>query len=143
MPEATRTLVIDRPVDEVFAFFANPANDKKWRPGVKEVSAAGPVEVGAKIHQVVAGPGGRGIPADIEVTVCDPPTRYAFRVTAGPVRPVGLYRFTLNGDGTAVTFSLFAQLTGIKRLLMSRPVQNAMNGEMAALDTARAIIEGA
>jgi uncharacterized protein YndB with AHSA1/START domain len=137
-----RTLVINRPVDQVFAFFADPANDMKWRPHVKEISADGPIRVGSKIHQVIAGPRGRGIPADIEVTACDPAARYAFRVTAGPARPVGEYLFSPDGDGTAVTFSLHAQLSGIKKLLMSKPVQNSMNGEMAALDTAKGVIEG-
>lgn len=142
MPEGARTLVIDRPVDEVFAFFADPANDIKWRPHVKEISARGAMGVGAQIHQVIAGPGGRGIPADIEVTVYEPATRYAFRVIAGPARPVGEFRFAPEGDGTAVTFSLRAELSGVKKLFMSRPVQSSMNGEMAALDTAKAIIEG-
>jgi len=29
----------------------------------------------------------------------------------------------------------------LKKVLMSKPVQNSMNGEMAALDTAKALIE--
>jgi uncharacterized protein YndB with AHSA1/START domain len=141
MPEAQRTILIDRPVEAVFAFFTYPANDPKWRPHVKEIAARGPVAVGATIHQVVAGPGGRGIPADIEVTAYEPPTRYAFKVISGPARPVGEYRFTRSGNATEVTFMLRAQLTGVKKVVMSKPVQNSMTGEMAALDTAKALIE--
>lgn len=142
MPQATRTLVIDQPADQVFAFFTDASNDKRWRPGVKEISSDGPPAVGTRIHQVIAGPGGRGISADIEVTACEPPKRYAFRAVAGPVRPVGEYVFTPDGDTTAVTFSLRADLNGLKKLLMSKPVQTSMNGEMSALDRAKAIIEG-
>ncbi len=141
MPEAQRTILIDRPADTVFAFFADPANDQKWRPHVKEIVAQGAISVGATIHQVVAGPGGRGIPADIEVTAYEPPTRYAFKVTAGPARPVGEYRFTTSGNATEVTFELRAELSGVKKVVMSKPVQSSMNGEMAALDTAKALIE--
>src|SRR6266545_4187370 len=86
MPEAQRTIVIDRPADQVFAFFTDHGNDPKWRPAVKEVAAQGPAGVGSTIHQVVKGPGGRGIPADIEVTAYEPSSRYAFKVIAGPVR---------------------------------------------------------
>ena len=143
MPAAQRTVVIHRPANEVFAFFTDPANDQKWRPHVKEIAAQGPVAVGATIHQVVAGPGGRGIPADIQVTAYEPTDRYAFRVTAGPARPVGEFRFTPGDDGTEVSFSLNAELSGIKKLFMSRPVQSSMDGEMAALDKAKALIEGA
>ncbi len=141
MPSAQRTIVINRPVDEVFAFFTNPTNELKWRTHVKEISTAGPVSVGTRIHQVVRGPGGRGIPADIEVTGYEPATRYAFRVVAGPVRPVGEFRFAPDGDATTVSLSLAADLSGMKKLLLSRPVQSSMNGEMRALDRARAVIE--
>src|SRR5436190_3783822 len=76
MPRAERTIVINRSPDEVFRFFSTPANDLTWRKGVKEIDAQGPIAVGTKVHQVVAGPGGRSIAADIEVTAYDPPTRY-------------------------------------------------------------------
>lgn len=141
MPHAERTIVIGRPPDEVFAFFANPANDRAWRPHVKEIAANGPAGVGATIHQVVDGPGGRGIAADIEITEFDPPTRYAFRVIAGPARPIGDFRFAPSGSGTAVTFSLRAELGMLKGLVLSRPVQSSMDGEMAALDQAKRLIE--
>jgi uncharacterized protein YndB with AHSA1/START domain len=141
MPHAERTIVIDRSPDQVFAFFANPANDRAWRPHVKEITANGPAGVGSTIHQVVEGPGGRGIAADIEVTAFDPPTRYAFRVIAGPARPIGEFRFAPSGAGTAVTFSLRAELGMLKGLILSRPVQSSMDGEMAALDQAKVLLE--
>jgi uncharacterized protein YndB with AHSA1/START domain len=141
MPAATRTIVINRPIEDVFAFFTDPDNDEKWRPHVKEISAAGPIDVGARIHQVVAGPGGRGIPADFEVTGHEPPSRYAFRVIVGPARPVGEFRLTPSGSGTEVTFSLNAALGGLKSLFMGKPVQRSMDGEMTALDTAKALLE--
>ena len=141
MPSAERTIVIDRPPDQVFAFFADPSNDRAWRPHVKEIAADGPAGVGATIHQVVEGPGGRAIPADIEITAFDPPAHYAFRVIAGPARPIGEFRFVPSGAGTSVTFSLRADLGMLKGLLLGRPVQGSMNGEMAALDQAKALIE--
>ena len=141
MPHAERTVVIDRPPDQVFAFFSNPVNDRAWRPHVKEIAANGPAGVGSTIHQVVDGPGGRGIAADIEITAFDPPTRYAFRVIAGPARPIGEFRFAPSGAGTAVTFSLRAELGMLKGLLLSRPVQSSMDGEMAALDQAKRLLE--
>lgn len=144
MPNATRTITVSRPSAEVFAFFSDPANDPRWRPQVTEIAREGTAAVGTRVHQVVAGPGGRGIPADIEITRYEPPTRYAFRGVAGPVRPVGEFTFTPAGDGasTSVTFSLSAELTGVKKLFMAGSVQKAMNGEMAALDTAKGVLEG-
>jgi uncharacterized protein YndB with AHSA1/START domain len=141
MPSAERTITVDRAPAEVFAFFTDPANDQTWRPAVKEMTAAGAPAVGARIRQVVKGPGGRGIAADIEITAYEPVTRYAFRVVAGPVRPVGEYTFTPNRTATDVRFHLTAELGGIKKLFMTKSVQKSIDGEMAALDAAKRAIE--
>ncbi|TCN42984.1 polyketide cyclase/dehydrase/lipid transport protein [Kribbella orskensis] len=142
MPEAERTIVIDRPAAQAFAFFSDPGNDPKWRPAVKEISAQPPTGVGSTIHQTVKGPGGRGIPSDFEVMAYEPSSRYSFKVTAGPVWPVGEFRFAPSGSGTEVTLSLSAELSGIKKLLLAKPVQTSMNSEVAAaLDKAKALIE--
>ena len=143
MPSAQRSIVINRPREEAFDFFTDPANESRWRRHVKEVSADGPIGVGSRIHQVVTGPGGRGIPADIEVTAHEPPDRYAFKVVAGPVRPTGEFRFTGEGGTTTVAFSLDARLSGLKKLFMSGAVQKSMDGEMQALDRAKALLESA
>lgn len=144
MPSAARTLVIARPVSVVFAFFTDHDSDLKWRTHVKEMKAEGPPGVGAKIHQVIAGPGGRGISADIEITAYDPDQRYAFSVIGGPVRPTGDFRFAPTSEGgTEITFSLAADLRGIKKLLLGRSVQKSMDGELANLDKAKALLEAA
>ena len=140
MPHAQRTIVIARPPAEVYAFFADAENDKNWRPGVKLIHREGPLAVGTRYTQRIAGPGGRDIPADVEVTAYEPDERVAFRGVAGPVRPDGSYTFSAVEGGTSVTFSLNADLTGIKKL-MSKPVQKSMDAEMASLDKAKALLE--
>ena len=141
MPSAQRTILIASPPEQVFAFFTDPSNDQRWRPHVKEVAAEGALRVGSTVHQVVAGPGGSSIPADLEVTAYEPPSRYTFKVIAGPARPVGEFRFAPAEGGTEVSFSLNAELSGIKSMLMSKAVQKSMDGQMAALDKAKALIE--
>ncbi|GAA4480355.1 SRPBCC family protein [Microbacterium panaciterrae] len=141
MPSASRTIQIAAPLDVVFAFFTDPRNDLRWRSGVKEMSAEGAPAVGATVHQVIAGPGGRSIDADIRITELAAPTRYAFATIAGPVRPAGSYDFAASEGGTQVRFSLSVELGGVKKLLMGGPVQKSMDGEMAALDKAKALLE--
>ena len=60
---------------------------------------------------------------------------------AGPVRPTGEYRFAGEGETTTVSLTLDAQMSGLKKLIMSRAVQKSMDGEMQALDRAKAILE--
>jgi uncharacterized protein YndB with AHSA1/START domain len=141
MPSAQRSITINRPVETVFAFFTDPSNDPRWRTHLKEISTDTPVRLGARIHQVIQGPAGRDMPADIEVTAYEPETRYAFRVVQGPVRPVGEFRFVPDGDATTVSLSLSADLSGLKKLLLARTVQGAMDGEVHGLDRAKALIE--
>ena len=57
------------------------------------------------------------------------------------MRPVGGYTFTDTPAGTSVTFALSADVTGVKKLLMGAAVQRSMDGEMAALDRAKALLE--
>lgn len=144
MPHAERTITINAPLDKVFAFFTDPANESSWRTGVKEIRGTGRPEVGAVIHQTIKGPLGRGIPADIEITEYSWLASYGFRGVSGPVRPVGAYDFRQTADdGTEVRFTLDVDLGGgRKELFMKRPVQKSMDGEMAALDRAKAILEG-
>jgi uncharacterized membrane protein len=142
MPSAQRTITIDRPPDLVYAFFTDHANDKTWRPNVVEIDPVKGAPIGTRIRQVIKGPGGQGLGADIEITANEPSARYSFQVVAGPVRPRGDFRFSPARSGTEVSFSLAADLSGLKKLLMSGAVQRSMDGEMAGLDTAKRVIEG-
>ena len=60
---------------------------------------------------------------------------------AGPVRPEGDYSFAPADGGTSVTLTLDAELTGVKKFLMAKPVQKSMDAEMANLDKAKALLE--
>jgi uncharacterized membrane protein len=140
MPHAERTIVIARPQMEVFAFFADGENDPRWRPAVKAMHRQGPLAVGVRYSQLVVA-GGRTVSADVEVTAFDPDERIGFRSVTGPAPLEGSLEFRGTEDGTAVTFTLHSELAGVKRLLMARQLQQAMDGEMANLDNAKKILE--
>ena len=138
---AENSVEILRPIGEVFAFFADAENDPRWRSGVKSIHRVGDLAQGARYEQVVAGPGGRAISADILVTVFEPGRRVAFETTTGPVRPRGTYTFQERPDGTKVAFALTAELSGIKALLMTGAVRRTMDAEVAALAKAKQYLE--
>ena len=141
MPAAERTITIQRPVHDVFEYIADGLNGPKWRTGVVDVSLQSGSGVGAVYRQGVKGPGGRRIDADYEVTALEPDRRLAFRAIAGPVRPTGEYRLAPTDGGTELTFSLQAELSGLKRFLMGGAVQQTMDAEMRALDRLKALLE--
>ncbi len=142
MPGAAKSIVINRPIEDVWAFVTDGSNATAWRSGVLDVSKVSGSGVGEIWKQGVKGPGGRRIDADYEITAWEPGSRMAFRAIAGPVRPTGDYRFEQQDGGTRLSFSLDAQLSGLKKFLMGGAVQSTMNSEMAALDRLKAILEG-
>lgn len=134
-------VTIARPVEEVFAFFANPENDPQWRCGVVKMEHASGAGVGARYRQLVKGPGGRSIEADIEIIALDPSDRIEFVTIKGPVRPRGRYQLTDSDGGTRVRFELEAELTGLKRLVMAPMVRKTMSSEVGQLTRAKELLE--
>ncbi len=85
MLHAEHTVSINRSPDDVFGYLADGAHNRDWRAGVLEIERTTAADgQGAAYRQVLAGPGGRRIDGDYQVTVFDPPRRLEFAVTAGP-----------------------------------------------------------
>ena len=145
MPQASHSVTINRPLADVFAYVADGEKCKEWRPGVLDiVRATGAMDggVGTRYLQGVKGPMGRRIRADYEITAFEPSRLLEFQTIAGPARPHGRYDFapTPNG-GTNLTFSLDAELSGIRKLLMAGAVQKTMDAEVRTLDNLKHNLE--
>ena len=140
MPSASNEILIDRPCDDVFAFLADPQNDRQWRNGVLDLTRVSGDGVGARYAQGVKGPGGRRIAADIEITELMPSQTIAFHTVAGPVRPRGRYVLAAADGGTHVRFELEADMRGLKRLIAPM-VQKTMNDEVGQLAQLKHVIE--
>ena len=140
MASAENSIVIDRPRSEVFAFVADHENDPKWRPGVLDIKRASGEGQGAVYTQGVAGPMGKRVDADFEITAYQPDTVIAFRTLAGPVRPEGSYRFDDADGATRVTFSLNVNLRGVHKL-MAPMVGKSMRNQVAALSDLKRVLE--
>ena len=143
MSSAQREVTIARPVGEVFAFVADGLNGPKWRPGILDIALVSGTGVGTIYKQGVRGPGGRRIDADYRVTAYETNRRLAFEAIAGPVRPTGEFNLDAVGDGTRLRFSLQAELSGIKKLLMGGAVQKTMDAEVAATERLKQVLEAA
>jgi uncharacterized membrane protein len=141
VPSASHQVAINRPASEVFAFVAEGENAPRWRSGVQDIQRVSGQGAGAVYRQGVSGPGGRRVPADYLVTAYQPNTLLAFQTIAGPVRPTGEFHLQEDDGRTILTFALRAELSGLKRLLMSGMVQRTMNAEVAAIDSLKRILE--
>ena len=140
MPAAGAIVTIARAPEEVFDFIADGKNNLLWRAAVLEVERGPGTGVGEVWHQWHRGPGGRKMAADYEITEFDRPNHLAFRVIAGPARPEGLYELQAVEGGTKLSFRLSWTPRGLARLL-SRPVQRAMEAEVAQVGRLKSVLE--
>jgi uncharacterized membrane protein len=133
MAHAAHTVVIEKPISDVFAFLADATNDPKWRPQVTSITHVSGSGVGTVYAQTMKGPGGRPIAGDFRITRYDEPTRLDFEVIAGPARPTGSYVLRDAGSGaTEITFTLDLKPRGLT-VLLSPMIGKQVKSEVANL----------
>ena len=142
MPHAENTVTVNRPQKDVFDYLTEGTHNREWRAGVLEISRTSASDgQGATYRQILAGPGGRRIDGDYQVTMFDPPRRLEFHVTAGPARPTGVFELSENADqSTRVRFSLDLNPAGLMKL-MTPMIARQMQREVAQLDNLKTILE--
>lgn len=97
-----KTISIDAPVSEVFAFFTDWERWPEWMSHVKSVTATGPRgAVGERTHWEVDGPAGTTVSWDAETTRFAANELVSWRSVEGAaIRQAGTLRFGSNPDGT-------------------------------------------
>ena len=104
MARVEATVVIDRPIEEVFAFAGNPLNDEQWESDISDVqkTSEGPMGEGSTFRGVIHFLGQR-IEWALEVTRYEPNKRVDFEVSAGPLQLEESVTFESVEGGTGVT----------------------------------------
>ena len=141
MPPITGTIEIARPPQDVFDYVTDLSRQGEWQAAVEDikVETAGPTRVGTTAIQTRRVPG-RKQTFPFEITEHDPPRRSSFRVTGGPVRPVGSITLTPleNGTRTRVDFRIEFHGHGLGILLLPlvrRDAARQVPGNLSALKT--------
>jgi uncharacterized protein YndB with AHSA1/START domain len=134
------TVVIDRPIDEVFAFLADGENDPKFSPRVLEIhkTTEGPPGVGTVFASTVKDAGVKAR-REFRLTEFEPPTKIRWSETSknAVTAPEGGYDLEPAGDGkTRVTVYNVLEGHGFGRLIEGFALRSARKG---ADDFARAI----
>ena len=137
------SVVINRPIEEVFAYVTNLENDTQWQSSVLEsgLVGEGPLGVGTKTREVRKFMG-RRLESVAEVTAYEPNAKIAFKSTSGPVQYEASYTFEPVDAGTKVTIVGEADTGGFFKLaegLVVRQFEKEMQTALAAL---KDILEG-
>jgi uncharacterized protein YndB with AHSA1/START domain len=126
------TVVIDRPIDEVFAFLADGENDKKFSARVLEIAKTtdGPPGVGTLYASTVKD-GGIKFKREFRLTEFEPSTKIRWAETStGPVvTPEGGYDLAPAGEGTQLTFyNVLEPANFIGKLVVGPALRSARKG---------------
>jgi len=142
MAHAEQTIVINRPINEVFNFVLDGNQNMLWRPSVSDVQVVPgkPSGAGAVFKQGLKGPGGRRMDGDYQIVEANSPKFIKFEVIAGPARPTGTYEFDTVSNGTQVKFVLDYPTKGLQKL-MEPLINRAMREEVGCLTNLKAYLE--
>ena len=111
------SLVINRPVEQVFAFKVNFENDAQWSAasGQAQKTSEGPIGVGTTFRQV-SSILGRQIENELEITEYEPNRKYTSRSKAGPFPFQARWIFEPVEGGTRVSVVIEAEPAGFFKL---------------------------
>jgi uncharacterized protein YndB with AHSA1/START domain len=138
------TVVIDRPIEEVFAFLADGENDPKFSSRVVEIAKTtdGPPGVGTVYASTVKDAGVK-TKREFKLTEFDPPARIRWtELSKNPVVvPEGGYDLAPAGDGTQLTFFNILEGRGLGVLIAGFALRSARRGADAFAQSIKTTIE--
>jgi uncharacterized protein YndB with AHSA1/START domain len=135
------TVMIRRPIEDVFAFLADFENVPKWNYAILETHKVsdGPVGVGTVYQQV------RSVPSRseerFEVTAYNPPRQLEVQGQLGPFPSRLSYALDAVPDGTRVSNSVELELRGPGRLLGRVAVPRVRDAVAANLQKLKELLE--
>ena len=124
MIEIKHMVEIAKPVDQVFAYISDPANEAKWQADLVEAgkTSEGPVGVGTtgmEVRKMM----GRRMETHWECTEFEVDKKMSFKSTSGPMAVQGSYTLEPTDGGTRLAFWLQLQPS-----LLMRPFQPLIAG---------------
>ena len=130
------SIIINRPIEEVFAFTSETKNLPLWQTDVVEARHApeGPVQLGSKMTMVRAFMG-RKMEGTSDIVEYAPPTRYAYKTTSGP-EVTGVNTCEAIAEGTKFTTRFDMQTGGLFSLadpLVARTIKRSVESGLATL----------
>jgi len=117
MMELISSIVIHRPVEEVFSYMTDVKNFSNWMSELVEAkqTSKGSVGVGTTAS-AVANVLGRRVENIQEITKYEANSTFAFKATSGPVKTEDEFNFESVADGTKVTRTTKGEFGGFFKM---------------------------
>jgi uncharacterized membrane protein len=136
MAKVETSVVVNRPVGEVFQFMSVNENALEWQPGLLETRITNDVQGVGRAWIDTIQFLGRRMEVPFRLTDWQSVRKLAFQSTGGPIPMQGSYAFEPAGDGTRVTFLLTGEPGGFFKLaepVLMRLLQRQWDTNLANL----------
>ena len=140
MATITKSVNINRPPDEVFAYLDDLNKHPEWQPQIesRRIVTEGPTRVGTEVDDTRVVGGGRKVPMRWKVTEHDPAgRRSAFEtIESKMIKPSGVITVAQAGEGSEVTFEFTTNPFGFGWLmapLINRDVAKTVTENLGRL----------
>jgi carbon monoxide dehydrogenase subunit G len=142
MASFENTVIIRRPVEDVFAFLADFENVPRWNYAIVETTkvSPGPVGVGTTYRQTRSVP--RRSEEGFEVTVFEPASRFEVQGQLGPFTARVSYLLEPTGGGTRLTNAVDLGSSGLLMLVAPLASSRVKRAVAANLDVLKQLLEG-
>jgi uncharacterized protein YndB with AHSA1/START domain len=138
------TTVINRPIEEVFAFLADGENDRKFSPRVQQIAKTtdGPPGVGT-VYKSTVKDAGMTTKREFELTAVESPTRirWAERSKNVVTASEGGYDLAPEGEGTRVTIHNVLEGHGVGKLIAPLALRAARKDAEAMVGRIKQAVE--
>ena len=117
MIKSEMSMIVRRPIDEVFEYVSDLTHSAEWQSGLLEVqrTTAGSLGIGTK-YTLVRQFMGRRMEASNEFIEFVPNSKVAFKTTSGPIPLEASYLFESTSEGTRLTSIVEMQAEGFVKL---------------------------
>lgn len=141
MIKVNLSVVIHRPVEDVFAYSNDTSHWPEWNPGLVEVTAPeGPLQAGTRIREVFKFLG-RRIESTFEVVEYEPNRQVTFRTVAGPIPMTGTQTYEPVDGGTRLTISGEGEAGGFFKLAEPVVAQMTRRQFQTSIDNLKDLLE--
>lgn len=133
MPRQAKSIVIQRPVEDVFAYMDDVSREPEWQPQLIEAEQipSGPATVGTK-RRYVSEFLGKRVENTYVVKVYEPNTRLVVKTTTDSVLDATSdIRWEAVPEGTRVTMALDGRPRGALRFVPARVMESTFEKEVA------------
>jgi uncharacterized protein YndB with AHSA1/START domain len=138
------TVLIDRPIEEVFDFLANGENDPKFSPRVLEIRKTSPgAPAKGAIYASTVKDAGMKTKREFELTEFERPTKIRWRELSDNmvVVPAGGYDLVREGDGTKLTLSNELEGRGFGKLIAGFALRSGRKSADGMVASIKRVVE--